>query len=225
MPAVIFDLDDTLYPHVQYVHSGFAAVARLVHVRTGLRSDEVYAALRIARDTGHRGREFQHLFATHRLDEAMLPDLVREHREHRPQLWLSHGARAVLEQFRADGWRIALLTNGRPSVQRTKVQTLELEALIDHVLYASEYAEGGKPAREPFVEALRRLDTGAHETVMVGDDPVNDVDGARGLGIRTVFLHRSGRQPCARADAVVRLLHDVPSVARQLVNQGVAHAA
>ena len=28
MAAVVFDLDDTLYPRVRHVHSGFGAVAR-----------------------------------------------------------------------------------------------------------------------------------------------------------------------------------------------------
>ena len=36
MPAVIFDLDDTLYPHVQHVHSGFAAVATYVDRHFGV---------------------------------------------------------------------------------------------------------------------------------------------------------------------------------------------
>ena len=62
--------------------------------------------------------------------------------------------------LRSAGWRTALLTNGDPSVQAGKVRALGLEALVDHVVYASEHAPGGKPAREPFVEVLRRLQVG-----------------------------------------------------------------
>ena len=222
MAAVIFDLDDTLYPHVQYVHSGFAAVAHHANRRYRLPADTVYAALRYARDMGHRGTEFQRLCEVHGLDQAIVPDLVRVYRAHSPQLWLSHGASLVLENLRAGGWQLALLTNGVPSIQAAKVRALGLETLVDHVVYASEHAEGGKPAPEPFLEALRRLQVAPEEAVMVGDDPVNDVHGARAVGIRTILLSRAGRQ---HHDGAVRLLADVPRVAADLTSRGMAHAA
>jgi putative hydrolase of the HAD superfamily len=225
MAAVIFDLDDTLYPQAQFVHSGFAAVARFVHAEGGPAAEDVYAALRIARDSGHRGREFQRLLERCGLDAAMLPDLVRVYRGHAPQLWLSHGARAVLDTLRGNGWRTALLTNGIPSVQAAKVAVLGLNDLVDHVVYAGEHADGGKPAPEPFLEALRRLQAAPGEAVMVGDDPANDIDGASAVGIRTIFMARAGGERPPRADAVVRLLTDVPPIAAELVARGFAHAA
>ena len=225
MPAVIFDLDDTLYPYVQHVHSGFAAVATYVDRNCDVPAKDAYATLRFARESGKRGHEFQWLCRAHRLDTAIVPDLVREYRAHGPQLWLTYGASEALSAFRAAGWRTALLTNGDSTVQAGKVRALGLEALVDHVVYASEHAPGGKPAREPFLEVLRRLQTAPDRTVMVGDDPVNDVDGARGVGIRTIFLARAGRPHHEGADAVVHLLIDVPRAAAALVGQGMAYAA
>ena len=225
MAAVIFDLDDTLYPHVQFVHSGFGAVARYVHERFGLPADQVYASLRIARDGGARGQEFQRLCEAYRLDAGIVPKLVRVYQTHAPQVWFAHGAASVLESLRADGWRLAVLTNGVPAVQARKVKALGLDALVDHVVYASEHADGGKPAREPFVEALCRLQVAPHDAVMVGDDAVNDVGGARAVGIRTIFMARADGPHHADADAVLRLLTDVPRVAGELVNRGIANAA
>ena len=121
--------------------------------------------------------------------------------------------------------RLGLLTNGDAAVQKKKVEVLGLGSLIDHVVYASEHAPGGKPAREPFVEVLRRLQVAPQDAVMVGDDPVNDVDGARAVGIRTIFLARTGRQHHDGADAVVHALSDVPGAAAALLARGMAHAA
>jgi putative hydrolase of the HAD superfamily len=225
MPAVIFDLDDTLYPHVQHVHSGFAAVATYVDRYASVPARDAYATLRFARELGHRGREFQKLCEVYRLDVAMVADLIREYKAHRPQLWLTHDASAALAALRDTGWGTALLTNGDPSVQAEKVRALKLGALVDHVIYACEYAPGGKPAPEPFVEVLRRLQVHPSQAVMVGDDPVNDVKGAQALGIRTIFLARAGRPHCDSADAVVRMLSEVPSVAAALLGRGMAHAA
>lgn len=225
MPAVIFDLDDTLYPHVQHVHSGFAAVATHVDRHFNVPAKDVYATLRFARELGSRGREFQKICEVYRLDIAIVPDLIREYQAHSPQLWLTHDASAALEALRASGWRTALLTNGDPSVQAEKVRVLGLEAFVDHIVYACEHAPDGKPAREPFLEVLRRLHVGSDAAVMVGDDPVNDIAGARALGIRTIFLARAGRPHCDSADAVVRMLSEVPGVAAALLSRGMAHAA
>lgn len=225
MKAVIFDLDDTLYPYIQHVHSGFAAVATYVDRNFGVPAKDAYATLRCARDIDARGTEFQRLCDVYRLDRSIVPALLREFNTHRPQLWLTHDAGAVLSRLRRDGWRLGLLTNGEPSVQRKKVEALGLEALIDHLIYASEHAPGGKPAREPFIEVLRGLQVAPPDAVMVGDDPVNDVAGARAVGIRTIFLARTGRSHHDGADAVVHALSDVPGAAAALLDRGMAHAA
>ena len=225
MAAVIFDLDDTLYPHVQHVHSGFAAVATYVDRHCRVPANDVYASLRRLRELGHQGTEFQTLCQVYRLDSAIVTDLIREYQEHSPRLWLKHDAVTALTALRDAGWRTAILTNGDPSIQVRKVKALELDALVDHVVYASEHAPGGKPARAPFIEVLRRLQVAPHDAVMVGDDPVNDVEGARAVGMRAIFLTGAGRVPHPDADAVVHLLNDVPPVAATLVGQGMAHAA
>jgi putative hydrolase of the HAD superfamily len=242
MPAVIFDLDDTLYPHVQHVYSGFAAVAAYVDRYFGVPAKDTYATLRLARESGRRGSEFQRLCEVVRLDAAIIPDLVREYNAHRPQLWLRHDASAALRILRENGWRTALLTNGHPPTQAAKVRALGLEALVDHVVYASEHAPGGMPAREPFLEVLRRVQVAPREAVMVGNDPVNDIDGARVLGMRTIFLSRPGHPQHAvmpadgnrlagtcpapdGVDAVVHLLSDVPMVASALLGLGMKDAA
>ena len=225
MKAVIFDLDDTLYPYIQHVHSGFAAVASYVDRQFRVPARDAYATLRFAREGDARGAEFQRLCDVHRLDQAIVPALHREFKAHRPQLWLTHDAAAVLGNLRRGGWRLGLLTNGDAAVQKKKVEVLGLGSLIDHVVYASEHAPGGKPAREPFLEVLRRLQVAPQDAVMVGDDPVNDVDGARAVGIRTIFLARTGRQHHDGADAVVHALSDVPGAAAALLARGMAHAA
>jgi putative hydrolase of the HAD superfamily len=225
MPAVIFDLDDTLYPHVQFVYSGFGAVARYIEREHGRPADAIYATLRLARDVGYQGQEFQRLCLLHGLDVALLPDLVRVYRLHTPQLFLAHDAAATLGRLRAAGWRTAVLTNGVPAVQAGKVRALGLEPLVDHVLYANEYADGGKPAPEPFRAALDRLLVSPRDAVMVGDDPRNDIEGGRAAGLRTIAVARPWHPHCDAADAVVRLLTEVPRVASDLLEREANRAA
>ena len=98
---------------------------------------------------------------------------------------------AALCALRARGWRTALLTNGDPSVQAAKVRALGLHELVDHVLYADEHAPGGKPPRNRF-SPRSVLEVAPQNAVMVGDDRINDIEGARAVGMRTILLARRG---------------------------------
>lgn len=46
----------------------------------------------------------------------------------------------------------------------------------------------GKPNPEFFQAALERLGSRRDETVMIGDDPIDDIQGAQSFGLRTVFI-------------------------------------
>ena len=88
-------------------------------------------------------------------------------------------------------WGVAIVTNGLPSVQRLKVQALGLESPVDTVVYASEHGTGaGKPDREPFREALRRLGSRPSQAIFVGDNPDTDIAGASLCGLRTIYTHQ-----------------------------------
>jgi len=45
-----------------------------------------------------------------------------------------------------------------------------------------------KPHTRIFEEALRKLEATAAETVYVGDSPLEDIKGAKTLGLKTVFI-------------------------------------
>jgi putative hydrolase of the HAD superfamily len=223
--AVVFDLDDTLYPHIRYVHSAFAAVARHLGGRFGLTVDDVYGSLRRASEAGYRGQEFQRVCAIYGLHPHFLHELVGVARTHEPNLQLSYDALEAIDAVRRRGWRTAILTNGLPAVQAAKVRALGLEMLVDHVVYADHY-NGGKPAAEAFLETLRRLHVAPDRAVMVGNDRINDIGGARAVGLRTVLVSRSGHpQTNGGADVVVDQLTDVPWIATELVAKAVAYAA
>jgi putative hydrolase of the HAD superfamily len=193
----------------------------------------VYGRLRAAHDRGHRGVELQSMCAAFGLSDALVPDLVQIMRSHQPELWLSHDAHDVLLAVRARGWRTAILTNGVPMTQAAKVRALGLHRLVDHVVYAEEHATGGKPAAEAFLAALSCLEVAPQNAVMVGDDRVNDIEGARAIGMRTILLARGDRpqhdgarpQPDGGADAIVQDLIDLPRLALNLVQNRMAHAA
>ena len=82
--AIVFDLDDTLYPYRAFVCSGFRAVACCLAVERGLRAAAVLRVLRRALAGGQRGRELQQLCASFDLPESLvrpLADTIRSFEE------------------------------------------------------------------------------------------------------------------------------------------------
>jgi putative hydrolase of the HAD superfamily len=72
--AIIFDIDDTLYPERDYVLSGYRAVADAFAGRLG-EADAVHARMVALFDTPHRGRVFNTCSRTRRA----LPPTRRMH--------------------------------------------------------------------------------------------------------------------------------------------------
>jgi putative hydrolase of the HAD superfamily len=130
------------------------------------------------------------------------------------------GARAALQALRARGVALALLSNtmrSPGSVLRTLLDRFGLLACFAHTTFSDEVGVR-KPAPEIFALTLRALGVPPAEAVHVGDDPLLDVQGARGAGMRVVqvtslSLRALGAQ---RPDAVVPSLASLPEAIADL---------
>ena len=57
-----------------------------------------------------------------------------------------------------------------------------------NVVVVSEEVGWRKPSRLIFQEALNRLQVGAHEAVYIGDSPIEDIKGAKQVGLKAIFV-------------------------------------
>lgn len=219
--AIVFDLDDTLYPYRAFVRSGFRAVACRLAAERGLQPSAVLRVLRRALASGQRGYELQALGDRFELPASLVASLAGLIREHPPSLRLPRESVQVLRTLRMK-WQLGVLTNGAPHVQRRKVAALGLDDLVDAVLFATECGDGnGKPAPSAFRAALDRLHVDAASAVFVGDDPRTDIEGAAAVGMKTIHVmnyagddERCGSPTCR---IHVRRLDLIPAIAEQLV--------
>lgn len=217
--AVIFDLDDTLYPLRRFVHSGFAAVADHLEQTWRVNRREALSVMARASRWTSRGLELQVCVTHFGLSLSLVPELVTVFRQHAPSLRLPRASRAALEALRAD-WYLGVVTNGLPDLQARKVDALGLRPLVDGIVYANEFGGGrGKPEREPFLVAAHRLGVAPERVVFVGDDARCDVFGAGRAGMKTIHItrHRRSAVPACVADATLSTLADVPATADRLL--------
>lgn len=99
----------------------------------------------------------------------------------RPEAWrVAADAERCLTRLRARGVRTALISNWDDRLRAT-LEGLSLLSAFDVLLISGE--EGvEKPDPEIFLRAAHRLGIPPERSLMVGDDPENDVAGARSVG-------------------------------------------
>jgi len=209
LKAVLFDLDDTLFDHrfssrnslvtIQQQYSCFQHITidELERVHITLLEEIHLQVLRgmITLDEA-RIMRMQRLFA--HFGEQIPISIAEEATKFTRQTYQSFrrvvpGAIALLEALRSRV-KIGIVSNNMLVEQQEKLKHLGLKAYID-VLVVSEEAGFIKPAAEIFHIALARLQCKAEEAVMIGDAWQNDIVGARGAGIRAIWLNRAG-MPC-----------------------------
>jgi putative hydrolase of the HAD superfamily len=185
--AVLFDLDDTLYPYRRFALSGFAAVASHLERMSRLDRRRALSVLVRASRGPARGRELQACLAAFELTPALLPALVGIIRHHHPVLSLPRVVVRELVALRQAGWRLGIVTNGARVIQARKAAALGVARYVDTIVFAADHGSGaGKPERAPFDEALRRLQVAASNAIFVGNDERCDVEGAAAVGLKTV---------------------------------------
>ncbi|MFB6070951.1 MAG: HAD family hydrolase [Halanaeroarchaeum sp.] len=142
-------------------------------------------------------------------DPALGRDLARTYAAERDhsRVRLLPGAPALLDAL--DGRPLGLVTNGDPTMQRPKLRATGLTDRFDTVVYAG-HDTASKPDPEPFEHALGDLGVDAASGAFVGNDPRSDVDGAHGVGLRSVWIrHGTEETPSVAPDATVDCLDEL----------------
>lgn len=190
MKVVVFDLDDTLYKEVDYVYSGYRAVAAKVATDYGVDGPTAY---RWMADAFGRGENpFDALEAGLGLT-LPVAELVELYRTHKPDLHLGGEAEALLTALRAAGCRLGIITDGRSTGQRNKLEALGLFRYFDEAdILISEETGKDKTSPDNF-EYFCRTYPQAEAFFYVGDNPRKDFLHPNRLGWSTICLADDGR--------------------------------
>ena len=189
-----FDLDDTLYPEREFVHSGFTAVAQHLADLEVIDAESFFTTAASLFAAGARGNIFD--LALKRLaaifPAARIEELVRVYREHQPLIRPFAGSPNLLKFLKARGVVLALISDGPWHTQQNKLRALGLEAYFDHLVFTgAQGGDWGKPSPRAFQEVMGRSQAPAAACVYVADNPRKDFIAPNRLGWHTIRVRET----------------------------------
>lgn len=223
--AVIFDLDDTLYPERDYVSSGFRAVAQWSEANLGIPAASTFRELEGLLESGVRHNTFDQWLNARGLNKSLVPRLIQVYREHQPVIEPFPEATILLTTLLPQ-YRIGLVSDGWLDVQQRKFAALDLARYFHATVFSDEFGrEAWKPNPKPFEVIMARLECSpAADAVYVGDNPSKDFLGARRAGLASVWVCRPGAFYTQmapetvehRPDLTIASLGELPNALKQL---------
>lgn len=214
--GVLFDLDDTLYDELSFVHGAMAEVAKFLAPIVGGDADGVCGQLLIELARSGRGQVFDAVVAELGLPDRLVPTLVYVYRSARPPIKLFGDARPLLDRLSQQRISTGVLTDGNGMVQSAKVHLLGLHSLLDVVVFTDAIGRGApKPDPLGFEIACDLFGMPPERVTYVANDLRKDYAGPRKLGMHSIHVARgqigdsSGLEPWQRPNAVVERLVDV----------------
>lgn len=187
---LIFDLDDTLYPEITYVYSGFKQVAKFISSVAHCAEDKVYEDLLCTLNRMGRGIVFNVVLKELGVyNQSNLKKCVSVYRKHQPSIRLPVNTKKVLHFFK--DYRKYLVTDGNLVAQRSKIKALGVSKYFVKTMPTHQYgAQFAKPSTYCFElikswEGCEFLDM-----VYIGDNPNKDFVNLKPLGIQTIRINQ-----------------------------------
>lgn len=192
MKSVIFDLDNTLYPEIEYVKSGFKYVSSYLSSKYNLDKEKIFSQMMHILEKKGRGNIFNILLEKLELySKENVHLLVYLYRSHIPEIKLYNDVLSVFDNLNHLNFEIGIITDGRASVQKNKVKSLDLEQYVNVIIYTDKLGfKNWKPSIVPYKIALELLNSSSAESFYIGDDPYKDFLGPKSIGMKTIQIQR-----------------------------------
>lgn len=194
--AVIFDLDHTLFDRHGTLKSLVPALRKEFSVNENM-SDEEVGDLWCYADDNFVYFGWENIWGY--LKEKGVFVTAPSFEDYRSFIYKYFAVTAVpfpetvpmLEKLHSLGLKTGLITNGFHALQYAKIDILGLRSCFDEIIVTGDYGIH-KPDKEIFDIMREKFVFSPEEMVYVGDNPVNDIKGARDAGWKTVWMKSTG---------------------------------
>lgn len=184
---LIFDLDDTLYDEINFVISGFRAVAHFGQNAFGwdAQESELFMSTHLQREG--RGTVFDAWLRQHdHYSKSLVATCVRIYRNHRPKISLHPIAVELMENYQKK-YPLYLVTDGHKMAQKNKIAALGIKPLFKRTFITHNFGiQHAKPSLHCF-EIIKKIERCAwSDMVYIGDNPAKDFVSLNAAGAHTI---------------------------------------
>lgn len=177
--AVLFDLDGTVIDTTELIRSSFRYTCRKVLGKE--LPDEVLLA-----NVGRPLEVQMRILSPEHADELVRVYREHNHRYHDELVRPLEGIEEILTWLREKGIKTGIVTSKSRWLAERGLKICGLDHYFDCMIAADD-VENPKPAAEPVLRCLEKLEVKQNEAVYVGDSPY-DIEAGKNAGVLTVAV-------------------------------------
>ena len=199
--AIIYDLDNTLYPVSAIGEKLFGPLFDLI-LQSGNHNHEMDAIKKAIMKTPYRIVAQRHNFSEVLTNSgiALQENLVYD------EAIATFEDYAAIKTIPAERF---LVTTGFEKMQLSKIRQMGIDADFKEIHVVNPTKSSKK---EVFADIMHRYNYAATEMLVVGDDPESEIKAAKELGIETVLYDKAGEQDRNAADYAINDFNELPKI-------------
>lgn len=181
---VIFDLDDTLANEIDYVKSGYRAIAKAFPEIESC-AEKLLEAFKKKEKPIDTVLKAEGLYSEENVQKAL-----NIYRNHKPDTKFISGAEECLEILRAQGKKIGVITDGRVEGQQAKIDALQLDKYVDKIIITDSLGgiEFRKPNPKSYELMQKYFNVPCDKMAYVGDNISKDFIAPNQLGMVSIYF-------------------------------------
>ena len=118
------------------------------------------------------------------------------------------GSIEILEYLKSKNYKIHILSNGFHEVTHRKIDGSGIRKYVDIVTSADD-VNVRKPNPRIFEYALNQANAAKSESILIGDDWIADIEGARNFGIEVIFFNALRENKTEEGLIVIQKLDEI----------------
>lgn len=190
--AVLFDLDDTLISELDYVKSGYKAVAVYLEPIVHLSVDTIFTLLWELFQVDSKmvfNRFFDSLNIKYRKEQIL--ELISIYRNHEPNIQFYDDVLPFLKYLKESNIKTGIISDGFLETQKAKLEAIEANKYFDKIILTEELGrEYWKPHPKAFEMMKEAFACEWEEMIFIGDNPEKDFYIKQIFPIKTIRIDR-----------------------------------
>lgn len=211
--GIIFDLDDTLAPEIDYIYSGYRFVSSHIEKVNKINKELIFERMKHHFLFGDKTKIFNNVIKDFNLPLTNnIEELVQIYRCHipDPSYRLFKDSYSNLIQFHKK-FKCALLTDGYYPTQENKITSLKIEKFFDPIII-NHCKNRFKPDRQSYEQIMEQWRINPKKILVIGDNPAKDFITPNCFKMITVRLLRKNAIRRNEGDDIQKALHTIKSL-------------